>query len=80
LLLTGPSKIESRSLFLRAKNNKESGLESTMIIDPAKVALQTHLANSGLIAYGANTHNGIVRTYNEDRISIVLDLKNPTKP
>jgi protein phosphatase 2C family protein 2/3 len=26
-------------------------------------------------AYAANTHNGLVRPYNEDRISIVLDLK-----
>jgi len=33
-----------------------------------------------LIAYGANTHNGIIRTYNEDRISIILDLKNPRQP
>lgn len=30
-----------------------------------------------MLAYGANTHNGIVRNYNEDRISIVLDLKKP---
>jgi len=33
------------------------------------------LAN--LVAYGANTHAGILRTYNEDRTNIVLDLKNP---
>jgi len=26
-------------------------------------------------AYAANTHNGIIRPYNEDRISIVLDMK-----
>ena len=30
-----------------------------------------------MVAYGANTHNGLVRNYNEDRISIVLDLKKP---
>ncbi len=29
------------------------------------------------MTYAANTHNGIIRSYNEDRISIVLDLKNP---
>ena len=33
--------------------------------------------NQQLISYGANTHNGIIRNYNEDRISIVLDLKKP---
>jgi serine/threonine protein phosphatase PrpC len=27
------------------------------------------------VTYGANTHNGLTRQYNEDRISIVLDLK-----
>ena len=33
--------------------------------------------NTNFFAYGANTTNGIIRTYNEDRISIVLDLKKP---
>ena len=32
-------------------------------------------------SYAANTHNGTSRNYNEDRISIVLDLKKPgSKP
>ena len=30
-----------------------------------------------IMGYAANTHNGIARTYNEDRISIVLDLRKP---
>ena len=30
-----------------------------------------------IMSYAANTHNGIARGYNEDRISIVLDLKKP---
>ena len=34
-----------------------------------------------VLAYAANTHNGTSRNYNEDRISIVLDLKKPgSKP
>ena len=49
-------------------------------IEKPKVAVQASLNNSGLIAYGANTHNGLVRGYNEDRISIVLDLKKPGIP
>ena len=44
-------------------------------LDKARVPAKTLSKN--LIAYGANTHNGIIRNYNEDRISIVLDLKNP---
>ena len=30
-----------------------------------------------IMSYSANTHNGLIRGYNEDRISIVLDLKKP---
>lgn len=33
-----------------------------------------------IISYAANTHNGIMRDYNEDRISIVLDLKKNYDP
>lgn len=29
------------------------------------------------MSYAANTHSGLIRPYNEDRISIVLDLKKP---
>ena len=45
------------------------------IIEKAKVSQRPLIPN--MIAYGANTHNGLVRNYNEDRISIVLDLKKP---
>lgn len=45
------------------------------IYEKAKVSQKSLTPN--MIAYGANTHNGIFRNYNEDRISIVLDLKKP---
>ena len=45
------------------------------IIEKAKVSQRPLLPN--MVAYGANTHNGLIRNYNEDRISIVLDLKKP---
>ena len=45
------------------------------IVERAKVSLKALSPN--MVAYGANTHNGIFRNYNEDRISIVLDLKKP---
>jgi len=54
-------------------------MNKNISIDKPKVAIQANLNNSNLISYGANTHNGIIRNYNEDRISIVLDLKNPTR-
>ena len=55
-----------------------SHLNINPIIEKAKVSIQPpNIQLGNLIAYAANTHNGIVRNYNEDRISIVLDLKNP---
>ena len=47
-------------------------------LEKAKISLKQsggHFCQ--MLAYGANTHNGIIRSYNEDRISIVLDLKRP---
>lgn len=31
-----------------------------------------------VFAYGANTHQGLVRNYNEDRVSIILNMMKPT--
>lgn len=40
----------------------------------AKFATRTH----GLItSYAANTHQGIQRNYNEDRVSIILNMSRP---
>ena len=48
------------------------------VLDQARVATSASLMGQNtLISYAANTHNGIIRDYNEDRVSIVLDLKNP---
>ena len=55
-------------------NLLQTKFRPTPVIEEAKVS--TKYLGGGLIAYGANTHNGITRTYNEDRISIVLDLKS----
>ena len=41
----------------------------------AKFASKTH----GLItSYAANTHQGISRNYNEDRVSIILNMTKPS--
>lgn len=43
--------------------------------EPAKYASKTH----GLItSYAANTHQGIQRNYNEDRVSIILNMTKPS--
>jgi protein phosphatase 2C family protein 2/3 len=33
--------------------------------------------NGVIKAYGANTNQGIIREYNEDRVSIVLNIQKP---
>ena len=50
-------------------------LPNRPIVEKAKISQKSLYPN--MIAYGANTHNGLIRNYNEDRISIVLDLKKP---
>jgi protein phosphatase PTC2/3 len=42
--------------------------------EPAKYASKTH---GFIISYAANTHQGIQRTYNEDRVSIILNMTKP---
>ena len=47
-------------------------------VQPSKISSK---AQGFVLSYAANTHNGTSRNYNEDRISIVLDLKKPgSKP
>ena len=41
---------------------------------PAKFACKK---NGVVSSYSANTHQGIVRNYNEDRVSIILNITKP---
>ena len=44
---------------------------------PAKKSSREY---SGVISsFGANTHNGTKRNYNEDRVSIIMQISNPKK-
>lgn len=38
-------------------------------------AVNDHVNLGDVIGYAAGTHNGIIRTYNEDRLAIVLNYK-----
>jgi len=42
--------------------------------EAAKFASKTH---GLIISYAANTHQGIQRSYNEDRVSIILNMTRP---
>jgi protein phosphatase 2C family protein 2/3 len=41
---------------------------------PAKFASKK---NGVVVSYAANTHQGMVRNYNEDRVSIILNIIQP---
>jgi protein phosphatase 2C family protein 2/3 len=41
---------------------------------PAKHSIRR---NGVVSSYGANTNQGIVRTYNEDRVAIILNITRP---
>lgn len=54
------------------------------MIDPKLLSLKNHeptrasAKKVGVIkAYAANTNQGIVREYNEDRVSIILNIMKP---
>ena len=42
-------------------------------------AMTKTLNENSIAAYACNTHNGLIRNYNEDRISIIHDLQNPNQ-
>ena len=43
-------------------------------VQPSKISSK---AQGFVLSYAANTHNGTSRNYNEDRISIILNIKKP---
>ena len=63
-----PTKIEEN---IPLKSGKD-------IIVPNFEPTKTSVKRNGVVsAYAANTHQGIVRTYNEDRVSIILNIVKP---
>ena len=44
------------------------------ILPPSKYSKKS---NGIVKAFAANTHNGLVRNYNEDRVSIILNILKP---
>ena len=43
--------------------------------EPTKCSVRR---NGEVIAYAANTNQGIIRNYNEDRVSIILNIVKPS--
>ena len=53
-------------------NSKKEQYEKIPYIDAAKTSVKE---NGVIKSYAVNTHQGISRTYNEDRVSITLNIK-----
>jgi protein phosphatase 2C family protein 2/3 len=68
------------SLGVSKKPTNSIGPASYSIENPlknfetAKFASKKH---GQIVSYAANTHQGIQRTYNEDRVSIILNMTKP---
>ena len=59
-------------------------LAAPVDIDPTKIFLPKHeptkcsTKRNGIVsAYAANTNQGIIRNYNEDRVAIILNIMKP---
>lgn len=63
-----PTKVEENIPLKSGKDIVVPNFEST----------KTSVKRNGVVsAYAANTHQGIVRNYNEDRVSIILNIVKP---
>ena len=63
-------------------NSTNKPIELKMLYEPMTVFNKGKLSSKsfGIItSYAANTNRGIVRNYNEDRVSIVINLNKPNK-
>ena len=56
----------------RLQSKKRGNTEGIPAIDPARTSIKE---NGVFKSYAVNTHSGISRNYNEDRVSITLNIK-----
>lgn len=71
-LAESETKGHGRSLTSR---NSEKRFFNEPSLEPSKCSMKVH---GQVRAYAANTHPGIVRPYNEDRVSIILNILSPS--
>lgn len=64
----------------RAQNAEYMAMEEEQVmkfINSYHAAKFASKKNGVVISYAANTHQGMVRNYNEDRVSIILNIIKP---
>ena len=74
-------KINKRNSPIKKINNNNEINQLDLLINeyynlyhPAKHSIKSF---DKIISYGVNTYQGIIRNYNEDRVSIIVNAKNP---
>jgi len=61
--------------FPLTSRNSNARFFATPQVEPTKCSVKE---NGIVMAYAANTNQGLVRNYNEDRVSIILNISKPT--
>ena len=64
--------LQQRDEYIQMENQQILKFKSQYY--PAKFASKK---NGVVVSYAANTHQGMVRNYNEDRVSIILNIIQP---
>jgi protein phosphatase 2C family protein 2/3 len=67
------AEIENMPTYPKSVHDQHNPLAG---FEEAKFASKSH---GIIVSYAANTHQGIQRNYNEDRVSIILNMTKPPK-
>ena len=73
-----PTESESIIPYECVKKDSSQGLKKAIAPIPNHEPTKCSIKRNGIVkAYAANTNQGIVRNYNEDRVSIILNIMKP---
>ena len=77
-LKENPAESESIIPYECVKKDSSQGSKKTVAPIPNHEPTKCSIKRNGIVkAYAANTNQGIVRNYNEDRVSIILNIMKP---
>lgn len=65
----------SKTIEVNINDPSSPNCHPTTIKQDPLITRKSHSNNGNIKAYSAGTHNGLIRNYNEDRLSIVLNYK-----
>ena len=75
---TGQNDVELPEILDRPVSSSAQEMKLSHVMLPNFESTKFSVKENGVVkAYAANTNQGIVRDYNEDRVSIVLNMQKP---